>query len=222
MRRFIMFTGVLSLILDFYVFQAIKTITARWRSEQFRKITHWAYWLFQIGFTLCFVYVVYLRFTLDHNTAFMKLIMNGFLVLFVTKLIVVAVLFAEDIYRGLVLVYRMMHRPAGYENERAIRPGRRKFISQLALGLAAIPFASLVYGMVKGKHQYTVHRHTLFFDDLPEAFDGFKITQLSDFHAGSFEDVAAVQEGIDLAKAQNPDLVVFTGDLVNDLASELE
>jgi predicted MPP superfamily phosphohydrolase len=75
--------------------------------------------------------------------------------------------------------------------------------------------------MVKGKYQYTVHRHTLFFEDLPAAFDGFTITQLSDIHAGSFDDPEAVQRGVDLAKAQKSDLFVFTGDLVNDHATEV-
>jgi hypothetical protein len=76
--------------------------------------------------------------------------------------------------------------------------------------------------MIKGKYDYKVHRQTLYFDDLPPAFDGFTITQLSDIHSGSFDNTAAVQRGIDLAKSQNSDLFVFTGDLVNNAAWEIE
>jgi predicted MPP superfamily phosphohydrolase len=76
--------------------------------------------------------------------------------------------------------------------------------------------------MFKGKYDYKVHKQTLYFDDLPDAFDGFTITQLSDIHSGSFDNTEAVQKGIDLAKAQKSDLFVFTGDLVNNAAWEIE
>jgi len=88
--------------------------------------------------------------------------------------------------------------------------------------VAAFSFAGLLYGMFKGKYDYKVHRQTLYFTDLPEAFDGFTITQISDIHSGSFDNRAAVQRGIDLAKAQKSDLFVFTGDLVNNAAWEIE
>ncbi|MES1159809.1 MAG: metallophosphoesterase, partial [Bacteroidota bacterium] len=73
-----------------------------------------------------------------------------------------------------------------------------------------------------GKYDYKVHRQTLYFDDLPAAFDGFTITQLSDIHSGSFDNTAAVRRGIELARAQKSDLFVFTGDLVNNAAWEIE
>ena len=88
--------------------------------------------------------------------------------------------------------------------------------------VAAFPLSGLLYGMFKGKYDYRVHRQTLHFTDLPEAFDGFTITQISDIHSGSFDNKAAVQRGIDLAKAQKSDLFVFTGDLVNNAAWEIE
>jgi predicted MPP superfamily phosphohydrolase len=101
-------------------------------------------------------------------------------------------------------------------------PARRKFISEAAILVAAVPFTGFIYAMFKGKYDYKVHRETLYFDDLPEAFDGFTITQISDIHSGSFDNKAAVQRGIDLAKAQKSDLFVFTGDLVNNAAWEIE
>jgi predicted MPP superfamily phosphohydrolase len=76
--------------------------------------------------------------------------------------------------------------------------------------------------MLEGKYDYRLHKTTLYFDDLPDAFDGFTITQLSDIHSGSFDNVAAMQKGIDMAKAQKSDLFVFTGDLVNNAAVEIE
>lgn len=92
----------------------------------------------------------------------------------------------------------------------------------MALIIAIIPFTSFIYGVTKGKHNFKVHREIIYFDDLPEAFDGFTITQISDVHSGSFTNYKAVQKGIDLAIAQNSDLFVFTGDLVNHKAEEIE
>ncbi|WP_295667697.1 metallophosphoesterase [uncultured Mucilaginibacter sp.] len=101
-------------------------------------------------------------------------------------------------------------------------PARRKFISEVAILVAAVPFSGFLYGMFKGKYDYKLHKQTLYFDDLPEAFDGFTITQISDIHSGSFDNTAAVQRGIDLAKAQKSDLFVFTGDLVNNAEWEIK
>ncbi|MBD3748296.1 MAG: metallophosphoesterase [Sphingobacteriales bacterium] len=90
---------------------------------------------------------------------------------------------------------------------------------------AAFAFVLMIllfaYGMIRGKYRYRVIKQVLFFDDLPKAFDGFTITQISDVHSGSFDSVKGVQKGIDLIKAQNSDLFVFTGDLVNNKSSEI-
>src|SRR5699024_7949637 len=91
-----------------------------------------------------------------------------------------------------------------------------------ALGLAAIPFSSLLYGMFKGKYNFKVLKYELEFDDLPEAFDGYQITQISDIHCGSFDNKEKIQYGVDLIKKQNSDVILFTGDMVNNLASETE
>ncbi|MEH6308755.1 metallophosphoesterase [Olivibacter sp. CPCC 100613] len=101
-------------------------------------------------------------------------------------------------------------------------PERRKFIGQIILGISSIPFLAIIYGMSKGKYQYKVHHHTLFFDDLPDAFNDFTITQLSDIHCGSFTDHASVKRGVELANEQQSDLLVFTGDLVNNESIELD
>ncbi|ATL47745.1 phosphohydrolase [Chitinophaga caeni] len=94
-------------------------------------------------------------------------------------------------------------------------------ISQVAFLVAAIPFVGVLHGIWKGKYQYKVHKLSLEFDNLPEKFDGFQITQLSDIHAGSFDNPAAVAEGIRVANKQGSDIIVFTGDMVNNVATEM-
>lgn len=99
---------------------------------------------------------------------------------------------------------------------------RREFVSKMALALAAIPFTSVLYGMARGKYNYQVINHALYFDDLPEAFHGFKLTHISDIHSGSFDDAEKIMVGIDLINEQESDIILFTGDLVNNTADEME
>ena len=100
--------------------------------------------------------------------------------------------------------------------------GRRQFIAQIGLGIAAITFTGFLYGILKGKYDFKIHRQSLTFKDLPSEFDGLKIVQISDFHSGSFDNIDAVARGVKMMQDQNPDLILFTGDLVNNLAEEIE
>ncbi len=106
--------------------------------------------------------------------------------------------------------------------EAATSLSRRRFVSQVGLSIASMPFLSLVYGIIKGKYDYRVHRLTFAHPDLPAAFDGFTLVQLSDIHSGSFDDERAVQRGVEMAMQQQPDLIVFTGDLINREVGEFD
>lgn len=224
MLRFILILGVIFFFMTWYGFQGIKRLTADWYSARYRKTVHLAYWLFFIVLLLSFAVTFYIRFSTDNSSPLIQWVMNVFLTFFVTLLVFILPLLLEDIYRAFAALVRFFRRTESSSNisDSALRPGRRKFISQAALLLAGIPYASFLYGIIKGKYDYRLHREVLYFDDLPEAFDGFTITQISDVHSGSFTDAAAVQQGIDLIMAQKSDLFVFTGDIVNDLATEIE
>ena len=142
----------------------------------------------------------------------------GLVLLFlIPKMILLLTMFGEDIVRGIVKLTRVVTNA-----DVKTVPGRRKFISQIALGIAAIPFASFLYGMIRGKYNYKVLKYELEFDDLPESFDGFTITQISDIHSGSFADREKVQYAVDLVKEQNSDMILFTGDIVNNKAVEMD
>lgn len=101
-------------------------------------------------------------------------------------------------------------------------PGRRKFLTTAATSIAAIPFFSMLYGITFGKYKYTVENVKLTFKDLPKAFDGLRIVQISDAHAGSWGSVESVAEGISKINELNPDIVVFTGDMVNENKNEID
>ena len=142
----------------------------------------------------------------------------GLLILSIApKIIALAILFGEDAFRVLKTVFNYFFS----NNTKDFFPERRTFVSKLALSLAAIPFTSVLYGMVRGKYNYQVIKHTLFFDDLPRAFDGFKLTHISDIHSGSFDDAEKIAHGIALINEQNSDVILFTGDIVNNTADEM-
>ncbi len=141
-----------------------------------------------------------------------------FLSLMSLKLVLVFGMFLEDIIRFFQALFNL----STTTNAKFNLPARRKFISQIALGVGAIPFLSLLYGMYKGKYNYKVLKYELAFEDLPSAFDGFTLTQISDIHSGSFDNEEKVKYGIDLINQQSSDVVLFTGDLVNNTSQEME
>ena len=140
------------------------------------------------------------------------------LLIYVPKMVVAFILFTEDIFRVLMGVINHF---IDNNSEADFLPSRRRFVSQLGLGLAAIPFLSLIYGIFEGKYNFKVIKQAIFFPDLPEAFDGFTITQISDVHSGSFDNPEKIQYAIDLINAQKTDLILFTGDIVNTHAKEM-
>ena len=134
------------------------------------------------------------------------------------RYLITFILFFEDLFR---VGYGLVNRFSSSTPSTSFLPDRRKFVSQVALGLAAIPFTSLIYGMTLGKYNYKVITQQLFFPDLPDEFDGFKITQISDVHSGSFDNPDKINYAIDLVNAQNSDMILFTGDIVNTHAKEM-
>jgi predicted MPP superfamily phosphohydrolase len=126
------------------------------------------------------------------------------------------VLFAGDVYRLLAGLIKLAQ-------GQQFTPSIRNFYwIEFGVGLFIVSVLLFFYGIRKGKYAYRVIKHQLYFEDLPSAFDGFTLTQISDVHAGSFTNAKAVQKGIDLINAQKSDLFVFTGDLVNNKADEIK
>jgi hypothetical protein len=211
---------VVVFLMDWYVFNGLKTLTKGWKSRSWQRFVKWGYLVVSIGVTVVFTLGIGSLSTAKGMTPFHEWMLSLFIVFFITRLFFVLVLFLGDLGR---LFYgvgaRLVKGPARNE---PFFPARRRFISEVATLVAAVPFTGFMYAMLKGKYDYKLHKTTLYFDDLPAAFDGFTITQLSDIHSGSFDNTAAVQRGIDLAKAQKSDLFVFTGDLVNNAAWEIE
>lgn len=210
LARLLFLIGILILV-EIYSFQAFKTIIRN----------KWFLWGYAIISIFIVIYIAYGILNFDRKvgqTQQSLWTLGTLLLVLVPKLIITSVLFLEDIYRVFNGVFTFF---LSTDSNHGFLPERRKFISQIAMGLASIPFASLIYGMTKGKYNFTVFKQDIFFDDLPEAFENFTVTQISDIHSGSFDNPEKINYAIDLINEQATDLVVFTGDIVNAKAEEM-
>lgn len=207
----LLFFCVLLISIEIYAFQAIKTVV------KLKTVL--------IGYQICsvvfFLFIIYSVTLFDRSVGQTKqtmFAMGVLLLVYIPKIVLTLVLFSEDIYRvssGTFSYFFQSNTPIDF------LPERRKFVSQIGLGLAAIPFFSLIYGITIGKYNYKVIKQRIFFPDLPDEFDGFTITQISDIHSGSFDNPDKINHAIDLINQQNSDLILFTGDIVNTHAKEM-
>lgn len=198
-------------VIEFYAFQAIRTVS---KSKAVLI-------LYVVATVITISYIIYQFIQYDRSvgqTHQSMLTMGLFLVFVVPKIVIAVILFGEDVFRFFkaIIVHFVGDNDGG-----KFMPTRRRFVSQIALGLASIPFASLLYGMTIGKYNFKVVKKTLTFDDLPSSFDGVTITHISDIHSGSFDDAEKIEYAINLINEQNSDLVLFTGDIVNTHAEEM-
>ena len=211
--RFILIFILIALVLDFYVFQALKTITQgmapRWRTAIFA--THWTI----CALALLTVFVTTRMHLGDRVSSYIIAVILG---LYIAKLIAAVFLVIDDIRR---LIQWLVTRVAHSERSEGETITRSLFLSWAAVGLGTAVYSSFLYGFTN-KYNYKIRRVSLAFDNLPASFKGLKIIQISDIHSGSLANRAAVSRGVDMILAEKPDLIVFTGDLVNNEASEME
>lgn len=149
------------------------------------------------------------------------LAMGVFLTLYIPKLWITIFLFIEDIYRVLFGIIKFNKYSRFKDKVSSFLPRRSKFFGYLALLVALIHFGAFVHGICIGRYKYRVIKEDVILNNLPQSFNGFKILQISDLHLGSLDNEAKIKEAIDLINAQDFDLFVFTGDIVNSKASEI-
>ncbi|MGA1771712.1 MAG: metallophosphoesterase [Flavobacteriaceae bacterium] len=198
-------------LFEWYAFQAIKTVTQN----------RWIWLFYSIIVISIFGSLIWGGYNRSEGmTVSFNYAIGSFLMLIAFQILLIAFLFIEDLARIFQAIYGYL--TGNKVSDAGFLPSRRKFVSQIALGLASIPLTSLLYGMYKGRYNYKVLQYELTYYDLPEAFDGFTITQISDVHSGSFDNAKKVQYGIDLINRQQSDVILFTGDFVNNRTSELD
>ncbi|WP_188457315.1 metallophosphoesterase [Psychroflexus planctonicus] len=198
------------LLIEVYAFQAFRTLF------KFK----WSLTIYILVSLTLIAFIIYSFNTPNPNGSFTGLrsfAIGLMLSMAALKISIVFILFGEDLFRFFSALFQKLFTTNSFEI-----PSRRKFISTLAIGIGSIPFLGLLYGMYKGKYNYKVLTYELEFEDLPASFDGYQITQISDLHCGSFDNNEMVNYGIDLINQQQSDAILFTGDLVNNTAAEMD
>ncbi|MES2284285.1 MAG: metallophosphoesterase [Bacteroidota bacterium] len=212
--------GLLLLLVDWYFYQAIITVLKE--SSAFRK-SAWAYIYW--GFTI-FTFLLFLTpsfISLADWPKYIRVYLFALVIMVaVSKIIGSLFLATDDIIRLFRWIGSYFTTKTEIVVENAHRISRLKFLSQIALGMTALPLAGFIYGMVRGAFDYKVHPIKVTLPNLPASFNGLKIIQISDIHSGSFVSTAHLEEAVKIIEREKPDLIFFTGDLVNDRASETD
>lgn len=218
--KFLWIILAIMLLMDLYVFQALKTVVQSY-STRARYIVFGIYWAISIAaivLLLVLPYVNYGNWPKSLRTYLFATVVG----LFFSKLIACLFFVVDDVRRGgMWLIGKLFSNPSVEITDAPQGITRSAFMSWIGLVAGGSLFGSLVYGF-SNKYRYTTRRMKLAFDNLPPGFKGLKILQISDIHSGSFTDKVAVEKGIRKVLKENADIILFTGDLVNDRATEMK
>lgn len=212
--------SILLIMIDFYVLKAIKSVKWRWKPKKYLSFSK-IWW----GYTFILIIGVFISIFFNIKFLFRAIILVLFFLTFVSKIFILPFLVFDDLRRGLVWVRRKYF--AKYRKEKIKDSSkedaipRSEFLIKAGTLIAALPLGSLSYGIASSAHDYQIKKRVLFLPNLPKAFEGITIGQISDIHSGSFYDRKAVLGGVEMLLREKPELVFFTGDLVNNLASEM-
>jgi predicted MPP superfamily phosphohydrolase len=219
-------------VIDFYLFQAVLAVSKNW-SPTWKAVFRYTFW---IPTVISVVSVLW--YNLGDPYKFNRdiwLWLRTFMVgIYLSKTVGIVFVLLDDLQRGfrwvVSLFYRGTEVSSGLPGETIDSSGRlggevisrSDFLTKAALIASAVPFGAMTYGIISGAHDYRIRRVTVSLPNLPKSFDGVRIGQLSDIHSGSFWNKTAVSGGVDMMMAEKPDLIFFTGDLVNDRADEVK
>ncbi|MDN4164891.1 metallophosphoesterase [Cytophagales bacterium LB-30] len=215
----IVLASAVFILIDLYVFQAVKIIT-QGLSAPWRKGLHLAYWAVTF-LTLAGFWTYHMVNPDNFSRVFRSFLLVGVFMNYMSKSLAVVFLMIDDIIRAGQWVVQQFYKKEVVHPDTDSNITRSDFLVKTALVAAAIPFATMSFGILSGAHDYRIRRKTVFLPNLPKAFDGITIGQLSDVHSGSFFNKRAVKGGVEMLMQQKPDTIFFTGDLVNSVANEM-
>ena len=210
---FVAFLAAAYVGLDIYVHQAIRAVMADY-SVTTRRVVTVVYFL--VSLVIFAGIILYNQVDPKAYKNLRMFISTSFFVVLVGKLLIAIFLLADDLRRMVTYLINLL--PAREEAPRDL--GRSRFMAKSALIAGAVPVAVFSFGIISGAHDYRVRKRQVVSGALPKSFDGMRVVQISDIHTGSFFSKTAVSGGVDLINAQKPDIVFFTGDLVNNHSSE--
>lgn len=213
---------ILLLLFDFYCYNAILAAYKSWsgKAKKRFKYGYWGYTILLIIGVFCAIYFKTVLFL-----SLKSIILVAFFLTLICKFMMLPFLLIDDLRRLLIKTSRFKNTKSSSSAKSTIAGepiSRSSFLVKAGLVTAAVPLSSLSWGIVSGAYDYQIKRVKLILPNLPKAFDGIKMAQLSDIHSGSFYNRVAVKGGVEMLLAEKPDFVFFTGDLVNNLTNEVK
>lgn len=205
-------------IIDLYVLNGLKGLAIKWKPLG-KKFFRLFYLAASVVLTVGLLIVIHVKLGLMVRIFYII----GFFVLLIFKVCFAIILLIDDLRRLLIYATRKLKKPSPVTTpaEASSDIPRSEFLLKAGLLAGAVPLAALKLSMKSGLYDYHVKRHQLYLENLPKAFDGLRLAQISDIHSGSFFDKKAVLGGVEMLLKEKPDLIFFTGDIVNGSSEEL-
>jgi len=223
----LIFNAVLLSILDFYIFFALRSTKIDFVKKKWFTYIYW-------GYSIALLIGLFISFKYNIPLAYRSIILVAFFLTAVSKFIYVIILLLDDLRRGGIWISRLVNfrdkKSVEQNIEELEKPlpekpihgiSRSDFLLKSGIVVASLPIFPLAWGVISSAYDYQIRRQKLVLPNLPKAFHGLKIAQISDMHTGSFYNKKAVLGGIEMILGEKPDMIFFTGDLVNNVASEL-
>jgi predicted MPP superfamily phosphohydrolase len=211
--------SLIFLVIDIYVFQAILTVSKNW-SPLWKSVARFGFWIptvLSVGALLWWTFDDPYKYSAN----FRNWVITGLVATYFSKIFGVLFIFIDDLQRGVRYVIQYFQK-GSTTNLPGEAITRSDFLMKTALTATAIPLGAFAYGIISGAHDYRIRRVTINLPNLPKSFDGIRIGQVSDIHSGSFWNKTAVKGGVEMLLKEKTDLIFFTGDLVNNEASEVK
>ncbi len=207
------------LTIDYYFFQGVLVASKGW-NPLWKSLIRYGFWIPTLLTILALFW-----WTFDdpyiYSSNFRNWIITGIVATYFSKIVGILFLFIDDLQRGVRWVISLFQKNSSGSSAGEVIT-RSEFLSKTALIAASVPLGAFAYGIISGAHDYRIRKVAIKLPNLPKAFDGIKIAQLSDIHSGSFWNKTAVKGGIEMILQEKPDAIFFTGDLVNNESSEVK
>ncbi|MDO7744234.1 MAG: metallophosphoesterase, partial [Pedobacter sp.] len=204
----------------YYCLTALLSVFKTWSAKAKRRFSI-IYW----SVTLLLIIGIFAGIFVNIFLSLRAVIMVAFFLITACKIVMLPFLLVDDLRRLAIKVFRSLKAKKEDPGKTVQNPGepisRSSFIVKAGLVAAAVPLTSLTWGITSGAYDYQVRRKTLILPNLPAAFDGITMGQISDIHSGSFYNPTAVKGGVEMLLGEKPDFIFFTGDIVNDMATEM-
>lgn len=216
LARYLTFFSII-LLIELYFIYGMRGFVQDFSQNKKNLILYTVYGLFIVNMTLGLVGIFYPP---PSWNGFFRILSAACIILVVCKLLGDVFFLLDDIIRLFRWIFSLFRSKSVEVTEAATKISRLKFLTGLAVTFTVIPAIGFLYGVVRGAYRYKVHNVKVPSPNIPEEFNGFKIVQLSDIHTGSFMDNSALNRAFDIVMEQKADLILFTGDLVNNKAEE--